>query len=98
MSNATEDIVQKLIEVQEQYAQAIMRYHKAVSVREQQIARLPDGLEAQVLALRYCDGKRWEEIAVDIGYTWRHTLRIHGSALQSFARKYKDVIKCHIRM
>ena len=35
-----------------------------------------------LLTMRYVDGASWEEIAVDIGYTWRHTIRLHGEALQ----------------
>ena len=36
----------------------------------------------QILYLRYVQLKRWETIAYEMGYTWRHTLRLHGTALQ----------------
>ena len=35
-----------------------------------------------LLTMRYIDGKSWEKIAVEIGYTWRHTIRLHGEALK----------------
>ena len=35
----------------------------------------------RILTMRYIDGASWEAIAVDIGYTWRHTIRLHGEAL-----------------
>ena len=35
-----------------------------------------------LLTMRYVDGASWEEIAVEIGYTWRHTIRLHGEALK----------------
>ena len=72
--------------------QAIADYHRAADQREQQIAQLPNQSEVRVLILRYCHGKDWNDVANELGYTWRHTLRIHGDALQSFADKYKDVI------
>ena len=34
-----------------------------------------------LLTERYIDGKTWEQIAVDIGYTIRHVWRLHGEAL-----------------
>ena len=36
-----------------------------------------------LLELRYLCFKRWEEIAVELGYTQRHLLRIHDLALES---------------
>lgn len=35
-----------------------------------------------ILSLRYVEGESWEQIAVDVGYTWRHTIRLHGDALK----------------
>lgn len=35
-----------------------------------------------ILWLRYIQDMRWEEIAVSIGYTYRHTTRLHGEALR----------------
>jgi len=40
----------------------------------------------RLLSLKYLESKTWEEIAVDIGYTFRHTLRLHGIALQRLER------------
>lgn len=36
----------------------------------------------RILTMRYVEGESWEQIAVDIGYTWRHTIRLHGEALK----------------
>ena len=35
-----------------------------------------------LLCLRYLRFKTWEEIAVEMNYTWRHTHRIHSAALK----------------
>ena len=43
-----------------------------------------DNMEYQtILELRYLCFKRWEDIAVELGYTQRHMLRMHDLALQS---------------
>ena len=31
---------------------------------------------------RYIEGKTFEQISVDLNYSWRHTIRIHGKILQ----------------
>lgn len=36
----------------------------------------------QILIMRYVHGNSWEQIAVDIHYTIRHTWRLHGEALR----------------
>lgn len=38
----------------------------------------------QILYLRYVKCESWEHIAYDMGITWRHCYRLHGSALQEF--------------
>ena len=60
-----------------------------------QIERMPNDNQKDVLTKRYVNFKRWEHIAVDMNMTVRHVYRIHGEALQTFARMYKDVIVCH---
>ena len=40
----------------------------------------------ELLMLRYVDNKSWERIAVELGYTFRHTIRMHGIALQRIER------------
>lgn len=57
-----------------------------------QIEYLGDSRLVEVLKLRYVSGKRWEQIAVDMRYGFRHVLRLHGQALSAFGDKYKDVI------
>lgn len=36
----------------------------------------------EILQLRYIDGCTWEQIAVNINYSFRHTVRLHGIALK----------------
>ena len=46
---------------------------------------MQDGAEKEVLIRRYLMGKAWEQIAVEMNYTYRHVTRLHGTALQSFS-------------
>jgi hypothetical protein len=49
-----------------------------------------------LLQERYINSKSWEKIALILGFSWRHTMRVHAKALKEFEEKYKDVIECHI--
>lgn len=48
------------------------------------IEAMQDETEKLVLRLRYIHGKKWEEIAVEMGYEFRYVLKIHGRALKNF--------------
>lgn len=52
----------------------------------EQIGLLSDGLLVTVLFSRYVDCKTWEQIAVDMGYSYRHVVRLHGEALAKFKK------------
>lgn len=45
------------------------------------IAKLPDGRYREILRLRYLSGKTFEQIAVEMNYSWRHVCTLHGRAL-----------------
>lgn len=45
------------------------------------ISRLTDGRYREILRLRYLDGKTFEQIAVEMCYSWRHVCTLHGRAL-----------------
>lgn len=57
------------------------------------IRELEDDIEQDVLKMKYIDGKSFEEIAVELGYTYRHVTRIHGNALFNF-KINNDVLLC----
>ena len=49
------------------------------------IAQMPDSRYRTLLTERYTAFKTWEQIAVDMNYTWRWTMKIHGQALLAIA-------------
>lgn len=61
-----------------------------------QIENLDDTMAYQTLFSRYIECKTLEQIADDNGYSVRHIIRIHESALiefeHKFGQEYKDVI------
>lgn len=57
-----------------------------------EVGKVQDPLLQEILYSHYVDGKRFEEIAVDIGYSWRHTIRKHGEALQAMEQILES---CH---
>ena len=48
------------------------------------IEEMGDETEGTLLRYRYIMGLKWEDIAVKMGYTWQHTHKLHGRALNDF--------------
>lgn len=49
---------------------------------EDAITKVPDSTFRVLLRYRYICGWTWERIAVELHYSWRQTIRLHGEALQ----------------
>jgi len=94
-SNKIEELIPRLVDLEQRYGETIYQYHKAIMQRAEMIAGIGNSM-AKLLTLRYIEGKRWEQIAVDLGYSYRNVIRLHGKALFAFAAKYKDVLECPI--
>lgn len=93
-SNHAENFMVKLAELGDEYAQMQMKYKLERDKRIAMINGLANPIHVRILRKRYIDGKTFEEIAVALHYTYRHVTRLHGSALQEFSAKYKDVLLC----
>lgn len=93
-SNHAENFMVKLAELGDEYAQMQMKYKLERDKRIAMINGLSNPIHVRILRKRYIDGKTFEEIAVALHYTYRHVTRLHGSALQEFSAKYKDVLLC----
>ncbi len=53
---------------------------------EKAIAKVQDPVLAELLTKYYIDGKPMKAVACDIGYTLRHTSRLHKKALQEISK------------
>lgn len=51
---------------------------------EDRIRRMKDENEQRVLRLRYIKGLTWEQVAVEMGYSWKQVHRFHAKALENF--------------
>ena len=49
---------------------------------EDKITDIDDGIQSRVLYLRYIRFLKWEDICVEIGYSWRQVHRAHSQALK----------------
>lgn len=95
--NQMEQVFERIDAEAQKYVKARLRYEREVHKRIDMIGQLDNAQYAQVLTLRYVNGKRWEEIACGMNYSFRHIIRLHGEALSAFASRHKDVLLCHKR-
>lgn len=85
--NSERDLADLLIRKDEMLARILDDINRKESARrriDEAILAMPSETERTLLILRYKRGMTFEEIAEEMEYSWRHTLRLHGSALAHF--------------
>lgn len=85
------DTVAKIVDLQNEINADI---DKLVDLKEE-VMKVIDQIDdpfCDLLYKRYFQFKKWEVIAVEMGYTFRHVTRMHGEAL----KKVNDVLVCPI--
>ena len=74
----------------ESYADQInVKWNKIIALREEAKARIEqiqDGRYRDVLVRRYLLGMPFEQIAIEMGFDYRWTRRLHGRALREFQK------------
>ena len=78
------ELVAKIIEVKEEINRQLQQSYELVAKIEKAIEKLPER-EKYLIRARYIDCKSWEQIAVDMNYSWRQVHRIHANALKLLA-------------
>lgn len=83
-------------QLREQLADLEVREYKARSELWQQRVQIEETIGAvsnptynEILHRRYIEGQTFELIAVEMNYSWRHTIRLHGEALLEVEGKIK---------
>lgn len=80
----------RIVELEQEINDAIdvfvNRKHKIID----QIQTLENADYADLLYKRYIEYKRLEQIAVEMHFSYSHTKRLHGHALQAFEKKIKS--------
>ena len=74
-------------EAAEEIARELGELYRAKGKARRLIRQIPPGPERLVLEERYLLLKTWEEISRDIGYSYRHTLRLHREAVAYLEEK-----------
>lgn len=89
LCNAVERIIEAKNRVSDEIEMLEATEHEVVHT----INEVKDESCKTLLLYRYINGKTFEQIAVNLGYCWRQTIRLHGRALQ----EVKEILdkRCH---
>lgn len=86
-AGSQEDILVRIVdlewEINAEIDRLVAEKDKAIKL----ICTLEDDRHITLLRRHYVDGATWEQIAVDMGYSWRHIHRIHAIALIELQKK-----------
>ena len=77
-----ENTVIKKTDAERKLQEIVAHIHETLLAREVMIARLENPLQRKVLTLRYLEGKKWEQVAIDIHYEKTQVYEMHGKALR----------------
>lgn len=90
------DMGDKIAKIQEMEKKINAEWDELIFVRDQaeeKINQLPDMMYRAVLLERYINCKDWENIAVDLHYSWKGIFKLHGRALKSFEIVHSSTLK-----
>ena len=80
-SDKIQTTVEKIIEIEEQLDHEIDALVDLRNRIEAAVEKLEDGRLRDVMRYRYIDGMKWEQIAVEMHYSYMQVCRLHGKAL-----------------
>ena len=89
------DTADKYIRLEKYMERVNAEWDKLIDMRMEAkslIQGLPDQHQRALLYARYINNKRWEDIAMDLNYSWRGVFNLHGQALRAFDKLYHEVI------
>lgn len=78
----------KIDELEENLDKTIDRYVLVKNKIVSQIDSMEDENTYNILFSRYIQKKSFERIAIEMEYSWRQIIRLHGNALRQFEEKY----------
>jgi hypothetical protein len=82
--------IAKIEEMEKKIDNLIDAYVEKKEIIIKQIDEMENETYYQLLFSRYVEKKTFERIADEMNYCWRQIIRIHGSALQAFEKKYGE--------
>ncbi len=89
MSSVSQDKMADIIcKIEERVAELKTKMTEYIQLRAEimaTISKVDNDDYQQILYKRYCQMKKWEEIALDMSYTWRWAIKLHGRALDEIS-------------
>lgn len=80
----------KIDELEENLDKTIDRYVLVKNKIVSQIDSMEDENTYNILFSRYIEKKSFERIAIEMEYSWRQIIRLHGKALKQFEEKFGE--------
>lgn len=77
-------LVAQIIDTQDEISRQLQEAYRLELQIESAIDKLPER-EKYLIRARYVEQKTWEQICVDMNYSWKQTHRIHARALKMLA-------------
>lgn len=87
------DTADKYIRLESYMEKVNAEWDKLIDMRnaaKDLIGAMPDPMHRAVLYARYINGQRWEDIAMDMHYSWKGIFKLHGQAMQVFDQMHGD--------
>lgn len=81
------DLSDIMVQIEVIFTKIIQKRSECMQKRieiESRITDMTDGTESLILHKRYIEFKTWEQICIEIDYSWMQTHRLHSKALQNF--------------
>ena len=97
-TNKIEELMPRLIDIEERYGEMIEKYRSELLSATAMVNSLPSKMQARLLILRYFEDRTWWQITEELNpdrqqpYSYEHVIRLHGKALNSFRKKFQNVI------
>ena len=82
------DILTLITKIEDSQIELIQKQSKLVDIMESiehTIDGLEDSTERLILRARYLECKKWEQICVELNYSWRQIHRLHSNILKKIA-------------
>lgn len=79
----TQGVISKIVDLETEINTEIDKLVEKRKEIESVIRAVEDSTLRTLLEYRYINGKKWEEIALMMGYDYRWALRLHGRALSA---------------
>lgn len=84
-------IIYRMIDLDEEINREIDNYVDEKHGIINQIQGLENEKYIKLLYLRYVEFKKFEEIAIEMNFTYQYTIELHGYALKDFEETYKNL-------